>query len=189
MTGVQTCALPIFQRKQMELGVPSQVPDADLNQIFGRNNNQLPGIHNNQQPSQNNQTVTLMQGHPVYRPIHQENGAGFVLAREVGVINEQLSMQQYITKGTKNVFVVPQHQTQINIQEIQNNPRMLTTLVEVHAPPMASLGPLLVPAQAIAGAYMGGSRQLITDSRQHQHVPQQPTTQYGFPIKRSILKG
>ena len=189
-----------IQRKQMELGVPSQVPDADLNQIFGRNNNQLPGIHNNQQPSQNNQTVTLMQGHPVYRPIHQENGAGFVLAREVGVINEQLSMQQYIAKGTKNVFVVPQHQTQINIQEIQNNPRMLTTLVEVHAPPMASLGPLLVPAQAIVGGYMGGSRQLITDSRQHQYVPQQPmvqqrpqpqqqTTQYGFPVKRGILKG
>lgn len=194
-----------IQKKQMELGVPSQIPDADLNQIFGRQNSnqQLPGIHNNQQayqqPSQNNQTVTLLQGHPVYRPIHQENGGGFVLAREVGAVNEQLAMQQYIARGTKNVYIVPQHQTQINIQEIQNNPRMLTTLVEVHAPPMASLGPLLVPAQAIAGMYVGGSRQLITDSKQHQYIPQQQMvqqrpqtqqqTQYGFPVKRGILKG
>ena len=106
--------------------------------------------------------------------------------------NEQLSMQQYIPRGTKNVYVVPQQQTQINIQEIQNNPRLLTTLVEVHAPPMASLGPLLVPAQAIAGAYVGGSRQLITDSRQHQYQPvqQQPqTSQFGFPVRKGILKG
>ena len=62
---------------------------------------------------------------------------------------------------------------------------------------MASLGPLLVPAQAIVGAYMGGSRQLITDSRQHQYISQQQipiqhqqqTTQYGFPVRRGILKG
>mgnify|MGYP003333414369 CR=1 FL=1 len=151
-------------------------------------------------PQQNTQQVVLREGYPVYRAIQQAFGNTFIIAREVGVINGQLANQPFLMKGMIQAYVVPQHQNQINIQEIQNNPRMLTTLVEVHAPPMASLGPLLVPAQAIAGMYMGGARQLITDSRQHQYVPQQPmvqqrpqpqqqTTQYGFPVKRGILKG
>ena len=198
MDALQQAILRKQSEFQQQAGmVPTGVGEADLDRIFNKQPQQapLPGIRQpepQQQVGNGNQTVTLNTGYPVYRPIHQANGAGFILAREVGVINEQLSMQQYIPRGTKNVYVVPQQQTQINIQEIQNNPRLLTTLVEVHAPPMASLGPLLVPAQAIAGAYVGGSRQLITDSRQHQYQPvqQQPqTSQFGFPVRKGILKG
>lgn len=193
MDALQQAILRKQSEFQQQAGMmPTTVGEADLDRIFNKQPQQapLPGIRQpEQQAGGGNQTVTLNQGHPVYRPIHQANGGGFVLAREVGVVNEQLASQSYISRGTKNVYVVPQHQTQINIQEIQNNPRLLTTLVEVHAPPMASLGPLLVPAQAIVGAYMGGSRQLITDSRQHQYQPQPQIYQYGFPVKRGILKG
>jgi hypothetical protein len=196
MDALQQAILRKQSEFQQQSGMmPTNVGEADLDRIFNKQPQQapLPGVRQpepQQQVGGGNQTVTLNTGYPVYRAIHQPNGGGFVLAREVGVVNEQLASQPYISRGTKNVYVVPQHQTQINIQEIQNNPRLLTTLVEVHAPPMASLGPLLVPAQAIVGAYMGGSRQLITDSRQHQYVPQQQqTTQFGFPVKRGILKG
>lgn len=199
MNAMEQAILRKQREFQQQAGVnPSGVGEADLDRLFGRQNQSLPGIRQPEQQmpqmqsqAQNN-VVALKAGYPVYRPIHQPNGGGFVLAREVGVINEQLASQQYIARGAMNVYVVPQHQTQINIQEIQNNPRMLTSLVEVQAPPMSSLGPLLVPAQAIAGAYMGGNRQLITDSRQHQYVPQQPQqqpTQFGFPVRRGILKG
>lgn len=194
MDALQQAILTKQYEFQRQSGInPNGVGEADIDRLFSKNNNQqqaapLPGIR---QPDHQNGTVTLNVGFPVYRPIHQANGGGFVLAREVGVVNEQLASQSYISRGTKSVYIVPQHQTQVNIQEIQNNPRLLSTLVEVHAPPMGSLGPLLVPAQAIIGAYMGGTRQLITDSRQHQHIPQQKpqSTQYGFPVKRGILKG
>lgn len=194
MDALQRAIISKQHEFQQQSGMnPNGVGEADIDRLFGKHNNSqqtslLPGIR---QPDQQNGTVTLSTGFPIYRPIHQVNGGGFILVREVGVVNEQLASQQYISRGTKNVYVVPQHQTQVNIQEIQNNPRLLTTLVEVHAPPMASLGPLLVPAQAIVGAYMGGSRQIITDSRQYHPTPQPKpqSTQYGFPVKRGILKG
>jgi len=181
---------------QQQSGInPNGVSEADIDRLFRNQQHSSPSLPGIRQPEQQqNGTVNLNTGFPVFRPIHQANGGGFVLAREVGVINEQLASQTYISRGTKNVYVIPQHQTQVNIQEIMNNPKMLTILVEIQAPPMASLGPLLVPAQAIAGAYMGGSRQIITDSKQHQHVQQkqisqQQSTQYGFPIRKGILKG
>jgi hypothetical protein len=185
-----------IQKKQNELGIPSQIPDADLSQIFGKHPTtpQLPGIRQpNDQPS--GQVVTLLEGYPVYRPIHQEHGnQTIVLAREIGVINAQLASQQFIPRNNVRVYVIPQHQTQVNIQEIQNNPNLLTSLVELQTPPMSSLGTLLVAREAINGGNMGyvGGRQLITDHRQHQ-VQQQPVTsqarQYGVPFRRGILKG
>jgi len=196
-----------IQKKQIEMGIPSQVPEADLNQIFGKQNGQapLPGIHQHQpqiQPQGNNQTVTLLEGYPVYRPIHQAYGNGMILAREIGVVNTQLATQQFIARNNVNVYVIPQHQTQVNIQEIQNNPHLMTSLVELQSPPMSSLGPLLVAREAINGGngtYAGG-RQLITDQRHYQyqapqqqyHQPAQPppsTKQYGVPFRRGILKG
>lgn len=161
--------------------------DADLDVIFnkGRHQHPLPG----QQPQQGPQHVVLREGYPVYRAIQQAFGNTFILAREVGVVNQQLANQPFLMKGLIQAYVVPQHQQQINIQEIQRNPHLLSPLVEVHAPPMASLGPLLVPREAVVapGQYSGG-RQMINDARQH-HASQQPQHYYPNHNGRGILKG
>lgn len=180
-------------RKQMEFqqqaGInPNGVSEFDINRLF--NNNQPSSQQQTLQQTPNQQTVRLILGHPVFRPISMPGAPmQFLIARQIGIVNEQLVHQQYISRGSKNVFIVAPNQTQINIQEIHNNPNLLTVLVEIQAPPMSSLGTLLVPAQAIGGGYMDHSRQLITDSRQYQvqNQPQQP--QYGYPIKRGLLKG
>ena len=131
-----------------------------------------------QQPQ--NQTIMLKEGYPVYRPIQQSFGNTMTLAREIGVINNQLSNQQFIMRGVKNVYVIPQNQTAVNIQEIQNNPRMLTQLVEIQSPPMSGLGSLLVLRESITtqGQSQYGGRQVITDSMQQQYAG-----------GRTILKG
>ena len=123
------------------------------------------------QPQQQNQTIMLKEGYPIYRPIQQSFGNTMTMAREIGVINHQLSSQQFVMRGAKNVYVIPQNQTTVNIQEIQNNPRMLTQLVEIQAPPMSSLGSLLVLRESIIsqGQSYHGGRQVITDASQHQH--------------------
>ena len=170
--------------------------EADLDLIFNRNRHQQPQQHPlpgqqyqqqyQQQPQQAHQQVVLREGYPVYRAIQQAYGNTFILAREVGVVNQQLASQPFLMKGMIQAYVVPQHQQQINIQEIQRNPHLLSPLVEVHAPPMASLGPLLVPREAVVapGAY-GGGRQMITDARQHNT----PQHYYPNPNGRGILKG
>ena len=160
--------------------------DADLDVIFNKgrqaapqHQHPLPG-QQHQYPQQGSQQVVLREGYPVYRAIQQSFGNTFILAREVGVVNQQLANQPFLMKGMIQAYVVPQHQQQVNIQEIQRNPHLLSPLVEVHAPPMASLGPLLVPRDAVvAPGQYGGGRQMITDSRQH----------YPNHNGRGILKG
>lgn len=170
--------------------------DADLDIIFNKGRQQphqhpLPGQQHQQypQPQQSSQHIVLREGYPVYRAIQQAFGNTFILAREVGVVNHQLANQPFVMKGLIQAYVVPLHQQQINIQEIQRNPHLLSPLVEVHAPPMASLGPLLVPREAVVapGQYAGG-RQMITDARQH-HAPQQPQHYYPNHNGRGIIKG
>lgn len=150
--------LPAHLRQQFMPLAQGQVPQINqpqqLNQQVYQNQNQ-------------NQVISLREGYPVFRVIQQSFGNTVILARQVGNINSQLASQQYIMKGQRNVYVVPQNQNSINIQEIQNNPRLLTSLVEVHAPPMASLGPLLVLKESITsfGQNLNG-RQVITDANQ-----------------------
>lgn len=144
--------------------------DADLDRIFNRQQPQHQQMMQHQQPQSQYQQVALKEGYPVFRAIQQAYGNTFILARQVGAVNNQLAAQSFVMKGVVQAYVVPQHQTQINIQEIQRNPQLLSPLVEVHAPPMASLGPLLVPREAVIvpGQYNNG-RNIITDARQYQH--------------------
>ena len=187
-TNVDMEAIARQQQTLQQTSGINPLGDADLDVIFnkGRQPHQhpLPGQH--QQPQQGPQQVVLREGYPVYRAIQQAFGNTFILAREVGVVNQQLANQPFLMKGMIQAYVVPQHQQQINIQEIQRNPHLLSPLVEVHAPPMASLGPLLVPREAVVapGAY-GGGRQMITDARQHNT----PQHYYPNPNGRGILKG
>lgn len=190
-TNVDMEAIARQQQVLQQTSGISSLGDADLDMIFNKGRHQqqpLPGQQHQQYPQQqqNSQQVVLREGYPVYRAIQQAFGNTFVLAREVGVVNHQLANQPFIAKGLIQAYVVPQHQQQINIQEIQRNPQLLSPLVEVHAPPMASLGPLLVPREAIVapGAYAGG-RQMITDARQHNT----PQHYYPNPNGRGILKG
>ena len=137
-------------------------------------------MQQNQTNQPQNQSIMLKEGYPVYRPIQQSFGNTMILAREIGVINHQLSNQQFIMRGARNAYVIPQNQTSVNIQEIQNNPRMLTQLVEIQGSPMSGLGSLLVLRESIttqANSYPGG-RQVITDA-----------TQYQYGGGRTILKG
>jgi len=149
------------QMLQQTSGINS-LGDADLARIFNRQQPQQ------QQPQY--QQVVLKEGYPIFRAIQQAYGNTFILARQVGAVNNQLAAQPFVMKNVMQVYVIPQHQTQVNIQEIQRNPHLLSQLVEVHAPPMASLGPLLVPKEAIVvpGQYNNG-RNIITDARQYQH--------------------
>jgi len=179
-----------FARQQhllQQTGGVNPVGEADLDMIFNRGRHAapqqtLPGHH--QQPQQYSQQVVLREGYPVYRAIQQAFGNTFIIARAVGVVNNQLANQPFLIKGMIQAYVVPQHQTQINIQEIQRNPHLLSQLIEVHAPPMASLGPLLVTREAVVspGQYDNG-RQMITDARQH------PQQHYPSHNGRGILKG
>lgn len=138
--------------------------DADLDRIFNRQQQHQPQHHMPQQ--QQPQQIVLREGYPIFRPIQQAFGNTFVLARQIGVVNQQLAMQPLLMKGMVQVYVVPQHQQQVNIQEIQRNPHLLSQLVEVHAAPMASLGPLLVQREAISSPYSTNGRQVISDARQ-----------------------
>lgn len=190
-----TVDMEAFARQQQAIQQTSgmnPLGDADLDLIFNKGRHQqpqqhpLPGQHN-QQSQQGPQQVVLREGYPVYRAIQQAYGNTFILAREVGVINQQLASQPFLMKGMIQAYVIPQHQQQVNIQEIQRNPQLLSPLVEVHAPPMASLGPLLVPREAVvAPGQYGGGRQMITDARQYQ-APQQHY--YPNHNGRGILKG
>ena len=194
-----------IQRKQQEFMQQSDMQNVGVSEdtisrlLHNQPNPQpqqfMPGF---QQSQQQTGTITLREGYPVYRQIHTDGTVK--LAREVGSINSQLTSQQFIMKGPVNVFVVPQNQTTVNLQELQNNPAVFTQLVEIQSPPMSSLGNLYVPSEAINGMNQMGGRQLITDSRQYQYQPQpryQPAPQpqqsqqksYGFPVKRGILKG
>ena len=125
----------------------------------------------------------LREGYPVYRPIQQGFGNTVILAREIGVVTSQLASQPFLMRAAVNVYVVKPNQTQVNIQEIQNNPRLLSQLVEVQAPPMASLGTLLVAREAIVSpSQHGNGRNMLTDSRQ-------PQQQYNPHNGRTVLRG
>jgi hypothetical protein len=207
----------ILQRNmqfQRETGVQAtSVDDFGMNRLFS-SNNQLPGIH--QAPQQNTfqsqqpyqQTVTLKEGFPVYRAIQAASSECTVtLAREIGVSNAGLAAQPYILRSPLSVYVIPAHQTAVNLQEIQRNPQLLVSLVQIQAPPMSSLGTLLVQQEAVSGAgnfqQATQNRQIITDARQYNQQFQQPqyqqptyapqvqqvTKQYGVPIRRGILRG
>ena len=179
-----------LMRRQMELHQTtgervSNIGEADLDRLFNRSSNQqqpqmMP--HQQQQQQQGPQQVVLREGYPVYRPIQQGFGNTVILAREIGVVTSQLASQPFLMRAAVNVYVVKPNQTQVNIQEIQNNPRLLSQLVEVQAPPMASLGTLLVPREAVVspGQY-GNGRNMLTDSRQ----PQQHNPNNG----RTVLRG
>lgn len=157
----------IMRQQQMLQQTSGMNPlgDADLDKIFNHRQQSQPMMP--QQPQQATQQVMLREGYPVFRPIQQAFGNTFVLAREVGIVNSNLASQPFIMRNVVNAYVVPQHQTQVNIQEIQNNPHLLSQYVEVHAPPMASLGPLLVHREAIVSVnqYAGG-RNVLTDAHQ-----------------------
>ena len=177
-----------LMRKQMEVHQSTgernmDISEADIDRLFNRSGHHQQHQHQHQhqqhmiphqqQQQQGPQQVVLREGYPVYRPIQQGFGNTVILAREIGVVTNQLASQPFMMRGSVNVYVVPPNQTQVNIQEIQNNPRMLSHLVEVQAPPMASLGTLLVAREAIAspGQY-GNGRNMLTDSRQHQQYNQ-----------------
>lgn len=175
------------QMLQQTSGV-NPLGDADLSMIFNKGQQPQPM----QQPQHHQQgggaqQVVLREGYPVYRAMQQAFGNTFIIAREVGVVNQQLASQQFLMKGMIQAYVVPPHQQQVNIQEIQRNPHLLSALVEVHAPPMASLGPLLVPREAVLTPGPYGNRQMITDARQHPNTnqPYYPSN----PNARGILKG
>ena len=180
-----------LMRRQMELHQTtgervSNIGEADIDRLFNRSSNhqQHPQMmpHQQQQQQQGPQQVVLREGYPVYRPIQQGFGNTVILAREIGVVTSQLASQPFLMRAAVNVYVVKPNQTQVNIQEIQNNPRLLSQLVEVQAPPMASLGTLLVPREAVVspGQY-GNGRNMLTDSRQ----PQQHNPNNG----RTVLRG
>lgn len=179
-----------LMRRQMELHQTtgecvSNIGEADIDRLFNRSSNhqQHPQMMPQQQQQQQGpQQVVLREGYPVYRPIQQGFGNTVILAREIGVVTSQLASQPFLMRAAVNVYVVKPNQTQVNIQEIQNNPRLLSQLVEVQAPPMASLGTLLVPREAVVspGQY-GNGRNMLTDSRQ----PQQHNPNNG----RTVLRG
>lgn len=179
-----------LMRRQMELHQTtgervSNIGEADIDRLFNRSSNhqQHPQMMPHQQQQQQGpQQVVLREGYPVYRPIQQGFGNTVILAREIGVVTSQLASQPFLMRAAVNVYVVKPNQTQVNIQEIQNNPRLLSQLVEVQAPPMASLGTLLVPREAVVspGQY-GNGRNMLTDSRQ----PQQHNPNNG----RTVLRG
>lgn len=178
-----------LMRRQMELHQTtgervSNIGEADIDRLFNRSSNhqQHPQMMPHQQQQQGPQQVVLREGYPVYRPIQQGFGNTVILAREIGVVTSQLASQPFLMRAAVNVYVVKPNQTQVNIQEIQNNPRLLSQLVEVQAPPMASLGTLLVPREAVVspGQY-GNGRNMLTDSRQ----PQQHNPNNG----RTVLRG
>lgn len=181
-----------LMRRQMELHQTtgehvSNIGEADLDRLFNRSSNhqQHPQMMPHQQQQQGPQQVVLREGYPVYRPIQQGFGNTVILAREIGVVTSQLASQPFLMRAAVNVYVVKPNQTQVNIQEIQNNPRLLSQLVEVQAPPMASLGTLLVPREAVVspGQY-GNGRNMLTDSRQpQQHNPYNPNN------GRTVLRG
>ena len=184
-----------LMRRQMELHQTtgervSNIGEADIDRLFNRSSNhqQHPQMMPHQQQLQQQQgpqQVVLREGYPVYRPIQQGFGNTVILAREIGVVTSQLASQPFLMRAAVNVYVVKPNQTQVNIQEIQNNPRLLSQLVEVQAPPMASLGTLLVPREAVVspGQY-GNGRNMLTDSRQpQQHNPYNPNN------GRTVLRG
>ena len=182
-----------LMRRQMELHQTtgervSNIGEADIDRLFNRSGNhqQHPQMMPHQQQQQQGpQQVVLREGYPVYRPIQQGFGNTVILAREIGVVTSQLASQPFLMRAAVNVYVVKPNQTQVNIQEIQNNPRLLSQLVEVQAPPMASLGTLLVPREAVVspGQY-GNGRNMLTDSRQpQQHNQHNPNN------GRTVLRG
>lgn len=145
--------------------------------------------HAQQQMAQGH--VTLMEGHPVYRAI-EANGFGgtVILAREIGVVNANIAQVPMVlgSQAAVGVYVIPQHQTTVNLQEIQSNPSMLKRLVIVRPPPMAGIGTsLLVMPESIRASGVNGGRQVITDARQRM-VPQHYNNQTP-PGARTILRG
>jgi hypothetical protein len=181
-----------LMRRQMELHQTtgeraSNIGEADIDRLFNRSSNhqqpqQHPQMMPHQQQQQGQQQVVLREGYPVYRPIQQGFGNTVILAREIGVVTNQLASQPFMMRGSVNVYVIKPNQTQVNIQEIQNNPRLLSQLVEVQAPPMASLGTLLVAREAIVSpSQHGNGRNMLTDSRQPQ--------QYNPNNGRTVLRG
>jgi len=186
-----------LMRRQMELHQTtgeraSNIGEADIDRLFNRSSNhqqpqQHPQMMPHQQQQQGQQQVVLREGYPVYRPIQQGFGNTVILAREIGVVTNQLASQPFMMRGLVNVYVIKPNQTQVNIQEIQNNPRLLSQLVEVQAPPMASLGTLLVAREAIVSPSIvspsqhGNGRNMLTDSRQPQ--------QYNPNNGRTVLRG
>ena len=183
-----------LMRRQMEIHQNTgernnNIGEADIDRLFNRSSNhQQPQQHaqmmpHQQQHQQGSQQVVLREGYPVYRPIQQGFGNTVILAREIGVVTSQLASQAFTLRGAVNVYVVKPNQTQVNIQEIQNNPRLLSQLVEVQAPPMASLGTLLVAREAIVSpSQHGNGRNMLTDSRQ-------PQQQYNPNNGRTVLRG
>lgn len=183
-----------LMRRQMELHQTTgehnrNIGEADIDRLFNRSSNhQQPQQHpqmmpHQQQHQQGSQQVVLREGYPVYRPIQQGFGNTVILAREIGVVTSQLASQAFTMRAAVNVYVVKPNQTQVNIQEIQNNPRLLSQLVEVQAPPMASLGTLLVAREAIVSpSQHGNGRNMLTDSRQ-------PQQQYNPHNGRTVLRG
>lgn len=136
------------------------------------------------QPVQQQQTVSLKEGYPVYRGIQQAFGNTFVLARVAGVVDRGLASQPFVARNQIQAYVIPPSQTQVNIQEIQQNPRLLTNLVEIHSTPMSGIGTLLVQREAIN---IQGQQQFHHQQQQQRNVL---TDDRRFqPQGRTLLKG
>ncbi len=192
---VRNVDMDAILQQQMQLhqvsGIPSNaINDADIDRLFHRNQGQQQQPQQYNPAQQASQQVSLREGYPVYRASQQAYGNTVILAREVGVVDGRLATQPFVVaKYDAKAYVVPQQQMQVNIQEILNNPRLLTPLVEVHAPPMLSLGPLLVHREAVVAAGSYNGRQVITDGRQHGYNNHQPQQYYPQDNQRRILKG
>jgi len=180
-----------FSRQQALLARAGGVPDPntvteiDIDRMLHNRVSQQQAQHYQQpqQVVQQNQTVSLKEGYPVYRGIQQAFGNTFVLARVVGVVDRGLASQPFLARNQIQAYVVPPSQTQVNIQEIQQNPRLLTSLVEIHSTPMSGLGTLLVQREAINFGnvsqyhHQQPQRNVLTDDRRFQ------------PQGRTLLKG
>lgn len=152
---------------------------ARLNEIGNANYIQQQQMQQPQYPQMqqqnSSQVCRLIDGHPCFRALQTDAyGAAIVMARAVGQIIPQISMQEFVIRGYKNVYIVPPNQTMVDMNQIQRNPQLCTQLVEIMAPPASGLGILLVPKEAVATTTMSpnGQRGIITDSYQRNQQPQ-----------------
>lgn len=180
-----------FSRQQALLARAGGVPDPntvteiDIDRMLHNRASQQPQYQQQQyQPVQQQQTVSLKEGYPVYRGIQQAFGNTFVLARVAGVVDRGLASQPFVARNQIQAYVIPPNQTQVNIQEIQQNPRLLTNLVEIHSTPMSGIGTLLVQREAIN---IQGQQQFHHQQQQQRNVL---TDDRRFqPQGRTLLKG
>ncbi len=142
---------------------------ARLNEVGSANTFQQP---QSQQTQSGPSVCRLHQGHACFRALQTGGfGSTVVMARALGQIPPQMAMQEFVIKGYVNVYVVPPHQTTVDMHAIQRNPQLCQQLVEIIAPPASGLGNLLVAQESLVQAGnspYGQGRAIITDSVSRQ---------------------